>query len=74
MGHAPARLVYQIESSCRRLLWIGQDRTAKTVLRFFRMMGKPRTTAIRYVCSDMWQPYLRVIRKKIPDVIPDILT
>ena len=32
-------------------------------------MGKPRTTAIRYVCSDMWQPYLRVIRKKIPDAI-----
>lgn len=68
-GHRYLTLVYQIESSCRRLLWIGQDRTAKTFLRFFRMMGKPRTAAIQFVCSDMWQPYLRVIRKKIPEAI-----
>lgn len=68
-GHRYLTLVYQIESSCRRLLWIGQDRTAKSLLCFFRMLGKPRTAGIRYVCSDMWQPYLRVIRKKIPDAI-----
>ncbi len=68
-GHRYLTLVYQIENSCRRLLWIGQDRTAKSFLRFFRMMGKPRSAGIRYVCSDMWQPYLRVIRKKIPDAI-----
>ena len=56
--------MYQIDSSCRRLLWIGKDRTAKTLLRFFRMMGKERTAAIQFVCSDMWQPYLKVIAKK----------
>ena len=68
-GHRYLTLVYQIDQSCRRLLWIGQDRTAKSFLRFFRMMGGRRTAAIRFVCSDMWQPYLRVIRKKVPQAI-----
>jgi transposase len=47
-----------------RLLWVGQDRTLKTMLRFFRWFGKDRSAALRYVCSDMWKPYLRVIAKK----------
>lgn len=68
-GHHYLTLVYQIDQSCRRLLWIGQDRTAKTFLRFFRMLGRRRTAAIRFVCSDMWRPYLRVIRRKIPDAV-----
>ena len=32
-------VVYQINQGCRRLLWVGQDRIAKTLLRFFRMLG-----------------------------------
>jgi transposase len=63
-GHKYLTVVYQIDSSCRRLLWVGQDRTAKTLLRFFRMLGRERTAGIRFVCSDMWQPYLKVIAKK----------
>ena len=63
-GHRYLTVVYQIDSSCRRLLWVGQHRTAKTLLRFFRMLGKERTAALRFVCSDMWQPYLKVIAKK----------
>jgi len=63
-GHRYLTVVYQIDQGCRRLLWIGKDRTTKTLLRFFRMMGKERTAALRFVCSDMWQPYLKVIAKK----------
>ena len=63
-GHKYLTLVYQIDGHCQRLLWIGQDRTAKTFLRFFRMLGKGRSAAIKFVCSDMWQPYLKVIAKK----------
>jgi transposase len=63
-GHRYLTVVYQIDSSCRRLLWIGKDRTTKTLLRFFRMMGKKRTAALQFVCSDMWQPYRKVIAKK----------
>jgi len=62
-GHRYLTLVYQLNPMCRRLLWIGKDRTAKTLLQFFKMMGPQRTGAIEFVCSDMWQPYLKVIAK-----------
>jgi transposase len=63
-GHKYLTLVYQIDEDCRRLLWAGKDRTTKTFLRFFRMFGKERSSRLRFVCSDMWKPYLKVIAKK----------
>jgi len=63
-GHRYLTVVYQIDASCRRLLWIGRDRTAKTLLRFFKMMGQRRSAALQFVCSDMWRPYLEVIAQK----------
>jgi transposase len=63
-GHHYLTLVYQIDAGRRRLLWIGQKRTVKTLLRFFRWFGRPRTAGLRFVCSDMWKPYLRVVAKK----------
>jgi transposase len=63
-GHKYLTMVYQIDESCRRLLWVGKDRTTKTFLRFFRMFGKERSSRLRFVCSDMWKPYVKVIAKK----------
>jgi len=63
-GQKYLTLVYQIDEDCRRLLWAGKDRTTKTLLRFFRMLGKERSASLRFVCSDMWKPYLKVIAKK----------
>lgn len=57
-------LVYQIDEGRRRLLWIGKDRKEKTLLRFFRWFGTSRTHKLRFVCSDMWKPYLKVVAKK----------
>ena len=68
-GHKYQTLVYQIDQGCKRLLWIGPDRTAKTLLRFFRMLGKERSGKLQFVCSDMWQAYLKVIAKKVPQAI-----
>lgn len=65
-GHHYLTVVYQIDAACRRLLWVGEGRTVKTALRFFRWFGRPRTQALRFVCSDMWKPYLKVIAKKAP--------
>lgn len=65
-GHHYATLVYQIDANCRRLLWVGRKRTAKTLLRFFRMFGRERNAKIEYVCSDMWKAYLKVVKKKVP--------
>jgi transposase len=63
-GHKYLTLVYQIDSTRKRLLWIGQDRKVKTLLGFFRWLGTPRTLNLRFICSDMWKPYLQVVAKK----------
>jgi transposase len=68
-GHKYLTLVYQIDQGCKRLLWIGKDRTAKSFLGFFRMLGKKRSASIRFICSDMWKAYLKVIKKKAPGAI-----
>ena len=68
-GHKYLTLVYQIDHGRKRLLWIGKDRTTKTFLRFFRMLGKERSRRLKAVCSDMWKPYLKVIAKKAGDAI-----
>lgn len=68
-GHKYQTLVYQIDEGRKRLLWIGPDRTAKTLLRFFKFLGKDRTKKLQFVCSDMWQAYLTVIRKKASQAI-----
>ena len=31
------------------------------------MIGKERSRRIKAVCCDMWEPFLKVVRKKIPD-------
>ena len=57
-------LVYQIDATRKRLLWIGQHRRAQTLLQFFRWFGTERTAALTFICSDMWKPYLQVVAKK----------
>lgn len=68
-GHRYLTVVYQINAECRRLLWVGQDRTAKTLLRFFKELGPQRTAGVQFICSDMWRPYLKVIRKKAAQAV-----
>jgi transposase len=63
-GHRYLTLVYQIDTHCKRLLWVGKKRKLKTLLGFFRWFGKERGAALQFVASDMWKPYLRVIAKK----------
>jgi transposase len=63
-GHKYLTMVYQLDKGLRRLLWCGEDRKTKTLLRFFREFGKERCGRLEFVCSDMWKPYLKVIKKK----------
>ena len=70
-GHKYLTLVYQIDNGAKRLLWIGANRTEATLNKFFHMLGKPRCQKIRFVCSDMWKPYLSVIVKKVSQALVD---
>lgn len=54
-------LIYQIDVRCRRLLWVGQTRKAAALRKGLLSLGKPVLAGIRYVCSDMWKPYRKVI-------------
>jgi transposase len=62
--HQYLTVVYQINEGIRRLLWVGEHRKAKTLLKFFRWFGKERTEQLKYIASDMWKPYLKVIAYK----------
>jgi len=68
-GHQYQTVVYQLDEGQKRLLWVGPDRKAKTLLRFFRFLGKGRTGRLQFICSDMWRAYLKVIAKKAPQAI-----
>jgi len=68
-GHKYLTLVYQTEPGCTRLLWIGKDRTVESFGQFFTQIGKPLSDGIAFVCSDMWKPYLRVIRERCPNAL-----
>lgn len=68
-GHKYLTLVYQVDKTCRRLLFVGKDRRVKTLLRFFYRFGKERSRKIRAICSDLWKPYLKVIKRKLPKAL-----
>lgn len=68
-GHKYLTVVYQIDEQCKRLLWIGQDRTVQTLAGFFTQFGEPFAAGLKFICSDMWKPYLKVIAEKAPQAI-----
>ncbi len=68
-GHEYVTVVYQLDAGRRRLLWIGGKRRVKTLLGFFRWFGAERTNQLLYICSDMWKPYLKVIKKKAANAV-----
>jgi transposase len=56
--HTYLTLIYQIDDRCKRLPWIGEKRTVKTLLCFFHWLGRERSQQLKHICSDMWKPYL----------------
>jgi len=63
-GHKYLTVVYQIDEHCKRLLWIGKDRTTISFMRFWGWLGDERARNLQYICSDLWRPYLKVIAYK----------
>ncbi len=83
-GHKYLTLLYQIDPHCRRLLWLGEERTRKTLDRGLKELeqehrrkhadpGDPDPPGfldqIQYVCSDMWKAYLNVIAKRLKKAV-----
>jgi transposase len=57
--------VYQIDEGCRRLLHVAEGRAETALESFVDSLRDSVRGGIQYVCSDMWQPYLNVIQKKL---------
>jgi len=57
-------VIYQIDRHCRRLLWVGRRRTQATLRGGLKELGPQVIGGLRYICSDMWQPYLKVMAQK----------
>jgi transposase len=57
-------VLYQIDAGCRRLLWVGKRRSQRTLRRGLKALGPEVVAGLRFVCSDMWKPYLNVIAAK----------
>jgi transposase len=68
-GHRYLTLVYQIEEGMKRLLWVAQERTEDSLRRFFQILDDETRLSIRFVCSDMWQPYLNVIAEQLKHAV-----
>ena len=62
-------LVYQIDISVTRLLWVGKERTIESFQGFFIAMGQEVVSNICFVCSDMWEPYLKLIRERCSEAL-----
>lgn len=68
-GHRYLTLVYQIEDGCKRLLYVGLERTADSLRGFFTVVGTEVAAGLKYVCSDMWSPYLEVLAEKASQAV-----
>src|SRR5580700_263601 len=68
-GHKYLTLVYQIDLGVTRLLWVGRERTIESFQGFFQVIGDEVASKIVFVCSDMWEPYLKVIRQKCSEAL-----
>lgn len=68
-GHKYLTLVYQIDADMKRLLYIARERTTESLDRFFDLLGEERSELLKFVCTDMWQPYLGVVAKRASKAI-----
>ena len=83
-GHHFLTLLYQIDPHRRRLLWMGEKRTKKTLDDGFTELeqehqrkqeaaGVEEPTSfldqIAFICSDLWKAYLTVIGQRLPAAV-----
>ena len=66
-GHVYVTNVYDLHKKC--ILWSGEGRGKETIERFFEEHGDALRDKVIGVCCDMWQPYIEVIRERLPDAI-----
>ena len=62
-------VIYQVDENSRRLLWVGLRRTERSFRQGLKSLGPDVVTGIRVVVSDLWRPYLAVVRKHMGQAV-----
>ena len=68
-GHTYLTLVYDIGGKTKRLLAVAEARTEASLRSCLESLGRPACLGVKYVCSDMWKPYLNVIAEKLGQAV-----
>jgi transposase len=68
-GHSYLTLVYDIGEETRRLLAVAEERTETSLRSCLGSLGETACKQVRYVCSDMWKPYLNVIAERLGEAV-----
>lgn len=68
-GHKYLTLVYQIDEGHKRLLYIADKRRERSLESFFWILPSRVVRGIRFVCSDLWKPYLAVIAEYVGEAV-----
>jgi transposase len=68
-GHTYLTLLYVIGGQTKRLLAVAEERKEASLRSCLEILGDPACQGIKYVCSDMWKPYLKVIAEKLGQAV-----
>ncbi len=68
-GHRYLTLVYDIGGAGRRLLAVAEERTEASLRSCLDGLGEAACQRVRFVCSDMWKPYLNVIAQRLGQAV-----
>lgn len=66
-GHVYVTNVYDLKH--KRLIWSGEGRSLETLARFFNEHEEALKGRIKGICCDMWQPYIDMIKLRLPDAV-----
>jgi len=64
-GHSYLTVVLDFDTG--RVLFVGKDRKAKTLKRFFNQLSIGQRKRIEAVAMDMWDPFIKAVRDKLPN-------
>jgi transposase len=68
-GHTYLTLLYDISGQAKRLLAVAEGRKEASLRSCLEGLGAPVCRGVKFVCSDMWKPYLNVIAEKLGQAV-----
>ena len=69
-GHQYLTLIYDISGAVKRLLSVTEERTELSLGSGLSALGPSVCAGVQFVCSDLWQPYLKVIGEQPGTAVP----